>query len=113
MRPPASSGSLQRPIRKRNAELPREAVDATAHAIGIAAVLYFLIKFSRGRVIAFDLDEAVSFEGETGPYIQYAVVRANKIFKKLEDREGTAIETMVEGLDGTPADGEIRASEWQ
>ena len=91
-------------VTKRNAELPREAVDATAHAIGIAAVRYFLIKFSRGRVIAFDLDEAVSFEGETGPYIQYAVVRANKIFKKLEEREGTAIETIVEGLDGTPAD---------
>ena len=46
-------------------------------------VRYFMIKFSRGKVIAFDLDEALSFVGESGPYIQYAVVRANKIFQKL------------------------------
>jgi arginyl-tRNA synthetase len=51
-------------------------------------VRYFLIKFSRGKVIAFDMDEALSFEGESGPYIQYAVVRANNIFQKLEQREG-------------------------
>ena len=49
---------------------------------------YFLIKFSRGKVIAFDLDEALSFEGESGPYIQYAVVRANNIFQKLQQRDG-------------------------
>ena len=49
--------------------------------IAIAAVRYFMIKFSRGKVIAFDLDEALSFEGESGPYIQYAVVRANNIFR--------------------------------
>ena len=56
--------------------------------IAIAAVRYFLIKFSRGKVIAFDLDEALSFEGESGPYIQYAVVRANNIFQKLQQRDG-------------------------
>ena len=60
----------------------------TAQMIGIAAVRYFLIKFSRGKVIAFDLDEALSFEGESGPYIQYAVVRANNIFRKLQQRDG-------------------------
>jgi arginyl-tRNA synthetase len=46
-----------------------------------------MIKFSRGKVIAFDLDEALSFEGESGPYIQYAVVRANNIFQKLQQRD--------------------------
>ena len=56
--------------------------------IAIAAVRYFMIKFSRGKVIAFDLDEALSFEGESGPYIQYAVVRANNIFQKLQQRDG-------------------------
>ena len=45
---------------------------------------YFLIKFSRSKVIAFDIDEALSFEGESGPYLQYAVVRANNIFQKLQ-----------------------------
>ena len=54
----------------------------------MAAVRYFLVKFSRGKVIAFDIEEALSFEGETGPYLQYAVVRANNILAKLADRDG-------------------------
>jgi arginyl-tRNA synthetase len=75
-------------IRKRNADLPETDIERTARLIAIAAVRYFLIKFSRGKVIAFDLDEALSFVGETGPYIQYAVVRANNIFQKLQQRDG-------------------------
>ncbi len=74
---------------KRNPELTAgRASTRTAQMIAIAAVRYFLIKFSRGKVIAFDLDEALSFEGESGPYIQYAVVRANNIFQKLQQRDG-------------------------
>ena len=49
-----------------------------------AAVRYFMVKFSRGKVIAFDIDEALSFEGESGPYLQYATVRANNIFAQAE-----------------------------
>ena len=60
-----------------------------AEAIAVAAVRYFMVKFSRGKVIAFDIDEALSFEGESGPYLQYAVVRANNIFAKLKERDGT------------------------
>ena len=45
----------------------------------MAALRYFLLKFTRNTVIAFDLQEALSFEGETGPYVQYAAVRARKI----------------------------------
>jgi arginyl-tRNA synthetase len=60
----------------------------TAIAIATAAVRYFLVKFTRGKVIAFDIDEAMSFEGETGPYIQYAAVRANNILAKLLERDG-------------------------
>ena len=56
----------------------RRARSARREAIAIAAVRYFLVKFSRGKVIAFDIDEALSFEGETGPYLQYAVVRAEQ-----------------------------------
>jgi arginyl-tRNA synthetase len=47
-----------------------------------------MIKYSRTKVIVFDLDEALSFEGESGPYLQYAVVRANNIFQKLLERDG-------------------------
>jgi arginyl-tRNA synthetase len=75
-------------VTTRNPELSADDVDRTARQIGIAAVRYFLIKFSRGKLIIFDLDEALSFEGESGPYVQYAVVRANKIFQKLREREG-------------------------
>ena len=47
--------------------------------IAVAAIRYFMLKYSRGKLIVFDIEEALSFEGETGPYLQYAVVRANNI----------------------------------
>jgi arginyl-tRNA synthetase len=75
-------------VARRNTELSADEVRRTAEAIAVAAVRYFMVKFSRGKVIAFDIDEALSFEGESGPYLQYAVVRANNIFAKLKDREG-------------------------
>jgi arginyl-tRNA synthetase len=51
--------------------------------IAVGALRYFLLKFTRNTVIAFDFKEALSFEGETGPYCQYAAVRTNSIFRKL------------------------------
>ena len=55
---------------------------AIATQIAIGALRYFMLKFTKQSVIAFDFKEALSFEGETGPYAQYAVVRAGSIFKK-------------------------------
>jgi arginyl-tRNA synthetase len=55
---------------------------AIATQIAIGALRYFMLKFTKQSVIAFDFKEALSFEGETGPYAQYAVVRATSIFKK-------------------------------
>ncbi|HTA80405.1 MAG TPA: arginine--tRNA ligase [Terracidiphilus sp.] len=55
-----------------------------AEQIAIGALRYFMLKFTRNSVIAFDFRDALSFEGETGPYIQYAVVRARNIFRKGE-----------------------------
>ena len=77
-----------REVATRNPELPEAERERIARMIGVAAVRYFLIKFSRSKIIAFDLEEALSFEGESGPYIQYAVVRANNIFQKLHERLG-------------------------
>jgi arginyl-tRNA synthetase len=57
---------------------------AIAAQIAIGALRYFMLKFTKQSVIAFDFKEALSFEGETGPYSQYAVVRATSIFKKAE-----------------------------
>ena len=90
-------------VAKRNPELSAEDTDRTAKQIAIAAVRYFLIKFSRGKVIAFDLDEALSFEGESGPYIQYAVVRANNIFQKLQQRDGVDERALLQTLATIPA----------
>src|SRR5687767_2290647 len=92
-------------VAKRNPELPAEDTERTARRIAIAAVRYFLIKFSRGKVIAFDLDEALSFEGESGPYIQYAVVRANNIFQKIQQRDGLDEAALLQALrDVSPAE---------
>ena len=54
----------------------------TAHAIAVGALRFFLLKFTRNAIIAFDFKDALSFEGETGPYCQYAVVRARNIIRK-------------------------------
>jgi arginyl-tRNA synthetase len=62
-----------------NAETERQQI---AKQIAIGALRYFMLKFTRNSVIAFDFKDALSFEGETGPYIQYAVVRARNIFRK-------------------------------
>ena len=59
-----------------------------AEQIAIGALRYFMLKFTRNSVIAFDFKEALSFEGETGPYIQYAVVRARNIFPQRIDYTG-------------------------
>jgi arginyl-tRNA synthetase len=92
-------------VATRNPALGEIEVRRIAGIIGIAAVRYFLIKFSRGKIIAFDLDEALSFEGESGPYIQYAVVRANNIFGKLQQRDGLDEEVLVASLkDVSPAE---------
>ncbi len=75
-------------VAKRNTELAESDAKQIAESIATAAVRYFMVKFSRGKVIVFDIDEALSFEGESGPYLQYAAVRANNIFNKLKERHG-------------------------
>jgi arginyl-tRNA synthetase len=57
-----------------------------AGEIAIGALRYFLLKFTRNSVIAFDFQEALSFEGETGPYAQYSAVRARNILRKLVEK---------------------------
>jgi arginyl-tRNA synthetase len=96
--------SAGREVGTRNPELDEHERERIARMIGIAAVRYFMIKFSRGKVIAFDLEEALSFEGESGPYIQYAVVRANKIFQNLQERDSIDEAFIVNALCETPAD---------
>jgi arginyl-tRNA synthetase len=56
-----------------------------ARAVAVGALRYFLLRFSRNTVIAFDLKDALNFDGETGPYVQCTVVRIDNIFRKLVD----------------------------
>ena len=91
-------------VAARHGDLPPDERRRIAVIIATAAVRYFMIKFSRGKVIAFDIDEALSFEGETGPYLQYAAVRARKILQKLRDRDGIETATLLDSLVSTPAD---------
>jgi arginyl-tRNA synthetase len=85
-------------VETRNPGLTPDETGRIAETIGIAALRYFMIKFSRGKLIVFDFDEALSFEGESGPYIQYAVVRANNIFRKLQQRDGIDEAALLESL---------------
>ncbi len=59
-----------------------------ARSIAVGALRYLMAKQSRNRVLAFDFEEALAFEGDTGPYLQYSAVRTNKIFEKLRARRG-------------------------
>ena len=97
-------------VSKRNAELPADHVQRIAEAIATAAVRYFMVKFSRGKVIVFDIDEALSFEGESGPYLQYAVVRANNIFTMLKERHGLDQAAVVSAVGSAP-DGVLTADD--
>ena len=68
--------------------------EATATEVAIGALRYFLLKYGRTKIITFDTDEALAFTGETGPYVQNAIVRARNIFAKLAD-EGHDVAALV------------------
>jgi len=74
-------------VGKRNPELKPAETDEIAHQIAVGALRYFLLKFTRTAIIAFDFKEALNFDGETGPYLQYATVRGNNIINKLRELE--------------------------
>jgi arginyl-tRNA synthetase len=74
-----------------------------AHSIAIGALRYFLLKFTRTATIAFDFKDALSFEGETGPYCQYAVVRARNIFRKLREQQPDFDVSSLESVDTAAA----------
>ncbi|HET8948525.1 MAG TPA: DALR anticodon-binding domain-containing protein, partial [Candidatus Polarisedimenticolia bacterium] len=75
-------------VQARHADLSTDEAGALARAIAVGALRYFMIKFTRNKVLAFDFDEALSFEGETGPYLQYAAVRAAGIFERMRASGG-------------------------
>ena len=74
-------------IEGRNPELAPLEVTETAHQIAVGALRYFLLKFTRNAIIAFDFKDALNLVGETGPYLQYAAVRAGNIMRKMGEND--------------------------
>ncbi len=81
-------------VDSRHPQRSQEEREGIAHQIAVGALRYFMLKFTRNTVIAFDFKEALSFEGETGPYVQYAIVRARNIFRKA----GTTPDAALSGV---------------
>jgi arginyl-tRNA synthetase len=96
----------------RHPELEAEERARIAIQIGVGALRYFMLRFTRNTVIAFDFKDALSFEGETGPYVQYAIVRAMNIFRKDGSDEETAL-NQVQKIDLRALDDEDGASVWE
>jgi arginyl-tRNA synthetase len=85
-------------VQQRHAEMNAEEQKLTAHAIAVGALRFFLLKFTRNAIIAFDFKDALSFEGETGPYCQYAVVRIRGIRRKGKEAGATDVEVTKESV---------------
>ncbi len=107
--------AAQEEVDSRHPQRSQEERVGIAREIALGALRYFMMKFTRNSVIAFDFREALSFEGETGPYVQYAVVRARNIFRKAE----TTPEAVLNAFLGAPPDvnrffeGEEGAGIWE
>jgi arginyl-tRNA synthetase len=100
-------------VDSRHPELEDEERAEIAEAIGVGALRFFILRFTRNTVIAFDYKDALAFDGETGPYAQYAVVRAANIFRKAGIEAEVALKA-VASLDlASMLDGEEGTSVWE
>ncbi len=88
--------AAQAQVDTRNPELTLAERTQIATQIAVGALRYFMLRFTRNTIIAFDFKDALSFEGETGPYVQYAIVRAANIFRKAGTTEEAALAAVAE-----------------
>ena len=93
--------ATQSEVDSRHPELSAGERGQIARDIAVGALRYFMLKYTRNTVIAFDFNEALSFEGETGPYMQYAVVRTRSIFRKAGITPEQALADFAE-VDASP-----------
>ncbi|MFC2174037.1 arginine--tRNA ligase, partial [Acidobacteriota bacterium] len=104
-------------IRKRHPEMKEGEVEKISRILAAGAVRYFMIKFGRSKVVVFDFQEALAFEGETGVYVQNAVVRANSIFAKLIKREnfdeGALADPTLTAGNLSRLEGELSDDQWE
>src|SRR5262249_40636217 len=85
-------------VQQRHPEMNPDEQERTARTIAVGALRFFLLKFTRNAIIAFDFKDALSFEGETGPYCQYAVVRIRGIRRKSAEALGTGRQVAREAV---------------
>jgi arginyl-tRNA synthetase len=99
-------------VDSRHPELYEAERTSIATQVGVGALRYFMLRFTRNTVIAFDFKDALSFEGETGPYVQYAIVRAANIFRKAGVTSEEAL-AAVAGPELGGLEGDEGASLWE
>jgi arginyl-tRNA synthetase len=85
-------------VRQKQSEMSTAEIAKTANELAVGALRFFLLKFTRNTIIAFDFEDALKAEGETGPYCQYAVVRIRGIRRKGAEVESTRAELTPESL---------------
>ncbi|HUF17922.1 MAG TPA: arginine--tRNA ligase [Thermoanaerobaculia bacterium] len=85
---------------------------ALGKEIAVGALRYFMLKYGRNKVIAFDFNEALTFEGDSGPYLQYSTVRAENIFRRMKER---GVDPMVDdaSIDQLTIGGEMADEMWE
>jgi arginyl-tRNA synthetase len=101
-------------VQRRNPDMDDDQRNAIARTLATGALRYFMLRFTRNRVIAFDFEEVLSFEGETGPYALYSVVRARNILRKLAAGGGPGEDQVQSMATRWLADGAAQppAGEW-
>jgi arginyl-tRNA synthetase len=100
-------------VDSRHPDLPGTERETIARQIGVGALRYFMLRYTRNTVIAFDFKDALSFEGETGPYVQYAIVRAANIFRKADTTAEASLAAFAElDIEGH-LDSEEGATVWE
>jgi arginyl-tRNA synthetase len=85
-------------VLQKHAEMAGTELKQTANALAVGALRFFLLKVTRNTIIAFDFEDALSAEGDTGPYCQYAIVRIRGIRRKGAEAAGTRHEITFESL---------------
>jgi arginyl-tRNA synthetase len=71
--------------------------NSIAEMVGVAAIKYSILRSTVGSDIIFDFEKSISFEGDSGPYLQYTLVRANSVLEKAKHPSGASASSLWQG----------------
>ncbi len=103
-------------VRVRNPDMNDKDVEAIAKIVTTGSLRYFMLKFTRNKIISFDFEDALNFDGETGPYVQYAAVRSFNIFNRMKEKEGfeeKEIQKIINNIDFNVLKGKESLEHWE